>query len=54
MTAFDADNQHAPMSGLDEYLVHNHPHPVRVMWTSDPQGLRTGVVRRPRSGGRVS
>jgi hypothetical protein len=23
------------MSGLDEYLVHNHPHPVRVMWTSD-------------------
>jgi hypothetical protein len=37
MTSFDAHDQHAPMSGLDEYLVHNHPHPVRVMWTSDPK-----------------
>ena len=25
------------MSGLDEFMIHNHPHPVRVMWTSDPQ-----------------
>ena len=25
------------MSGLDEFLIHNHPHPVRVMWTSDVQ-----------------
>ena len=23
--------------GLDEFLIHNHPHPVRVMWTSDLQ-----------------
>ncbi len=23
------------MSGLDEYLIHNNPLPVRVMWTSD-------------------
>ena len=25
------------MSGLDEFMIHNHPHPVRVMWTSDLQ-----------------
>lgn len=25
------------MSGIDEYLVHNYPHPVRVMWTADLQ-----------------
>ena len=25
------------MSGLDEFMIHNHPHPVRVMWTSDVQ-----------------
>jgi len=37
MSTFDADAQHSPMSGLDEYLIHNHPHPVRVMWTSDPK-----------------
>jgi hypothetical protein len=29
--------EHSPMSGIDEYLVHNYPHPVRVMWTSDPR-----------------
>ena len=34
---FEAGVEHHPMSGLDEYLVHNHPHPVRVMWTSDPR-----------------
>ena len=32
-----AAREHAPMSGIDEYLVHNYPHPVRVMWTSDAQ-----------------
>jgi hypothetical protein len=32
---FGADIEHYPMSGLDELLVHNHPNPVRVMWTSD-------------------
>jgi hypothetical protein len=35
MSTFEASPEHSPMSGLDEYLVHNHPHPVRVMWTSD-------------------
>ena len=34
---FEAGIEHYPMSGLDEFLIHNHPHPVRVMWTSDPQ-----------------
>jgi hypothetical protein len=34
---FDASQEHYPMSGLDEFLIHNHPHPVRVMWTSDMQ-----------------
>ncbi len=34
---FDASIEHYPMSGLDEFLIHNHPHPVRVMWTSDPR-----------------
>jgi hypothetical protein len=27
----------SPMSGLDEYMIHNNPFPVRVMWTSDPR-----------------
>ena len=35
--SFDASVEHYPMSGLDEFLIHNHPHPVRVMWTSDVQ-----------------
>jgi hypothetical protein len=34
---FDAAREHSPMSGIDEYLVHNYPHPVRVMWTPDSQ-----------------
>ena len=34
---FDASPEHSPLSGLDEYLVHNYPHPVRVMWTTDAQ-----------------
>lgn len=34
---FDASAEHSPMSGLDELLIHNHPHPVRVMWTGDSQ-----------------
>jgi len=34
---FDASSEHSPMSGIDEYLVHNYPHPVRVMWTTDAQ-----------------
>jgi len=34
---FDASPEHSPMSGIDEYLVHNFPHPVRVMWTPDLQ-----------------
>lgn len=25
------------MSGIDEFMVHNYPHPVRVMWTPDSQ-----------------
>jgi len=29
--------EHAPLCGADEYLIHNYPHPVRVMWTSDAQ-----------------
>ena len=33
----EADPEHSPMSGIDEYLVHNYPHPVRVMWTPDSQ-----------------
>jgi hypothetical protein len=37
MTVFDAGAEHSPMSGIDEYLVHNYPHPVRVMWTTDAQ-----------------
>ena len=37
MTDFEASAEHAPMSGLDEYLIHNNPLPVRVMWTSDPR-----------------
>ena len=34
---YPASSEHAPLSGLDEFLVHNSPYPVRVMWTPDAQ-----------------
>ncbi len=34
---YEASREHYPMSGVDEFMIHNHPHPVRVMWTSDIQ-----------------
>ncbi len=34
---YPASREHAPLSGLDEFLVHNAPYPVRVMWTPDAQ-----------------
>ena len=34
---YPASAEHAPLSGLDEFLVHNAPFPVRVMWTPDAQ-----------------
>ncbi len=48
---FDAAIEHYPMSGLDELLIHNHPHPVRVMWTSDVQAYeRMWFTSQDRSG----
>jgi len=37
VSPFPASPEHAPLSGLDEFLVHNAPYPVRVMWTPDAQ-----------------
>jgi hypothetical protein len=34
---YPASGEHAPLSGLDEFLIHNAPYPVRVMWTPDAQ-----------------
>ena len=34
---YPASAEHAPLSGLDEFLIHNAPYPVRVMWTPDAQ-----------------
>ena len=34
---YPASTEHAPLSGLDEFLIHNAPYPVRVMWTPDAQ-----------------
>jgi len=34
---YRAAEEHAPLSGLDEFLIHNAPYPVRVMWTPDAQ-----------------
>jgi hypothetical protein len=34
---YPASSEHAPLSGLDEFLIHNSPYPVRVMWTPDAQ-----------------
>ncbi|HVA06577.1 MAG TPA: hypothetical protein VNG12_07565 [Acidimicrobiales bacterium] len=34
---FPASEEHAPLSGLDEFLIHNSPYPVRVMWEPDAQ-----------------
>jgi hypothetical protein len=36
-SAYRASAEHAPLSGLDEFLIHNSPYPVRVMWTPDAQ-----------------
>jgi hypothetical protein len=37
MMDMNVSPEHSPMSGLDEFLIHNSPHPVRVMWTPDPR-----------------
>ena len=37
VSPYPASREHAPLSGLDEFLVHNAPYPVRVMWTPDAQ-----------------
>jgi hypothetical protein len=50
MTNFGADPEHSPMSGIDEYLVHNYPHPVRVMWTTDAQAYERGMDGGPNGG----
>ena len=34
---YPASGEHAPLSGLDEFLIHNSPFPVRVMWSPDAQ-----------------
>ena len=34
---YPASGEHAPLSGLDEFLIHNSPYPVRVMWSPDAQ-----------------
>jgi hypothetical protein len=34
---YPASDEHAPLSGLDEFPIHNAPYPVRVMWTPDAQ-----------------
>ena len=47
---FDASPEHSPMSGIDEYLIHNYPHPVRVMWTPGLPGLREDLVHLPGQG----
>ena len=46
-----AGAEHSPMSGLDEYLIHNNPLPVRVMWTSDMRAYeRVWFTAQDRSG----
>ena len=34
---YPASDEHAPLAGIDEFLIHNAPYPVRVMWTPDAQ-----------------
>jgi hypothetical protein len=34
---YPAPREHTPLTGLDEFLIHNSPYPVRVMWTPDAQ-----------------
>ena len=34
---YPAADEHRPLSGLDEFLVHNAPYPIRVMWAPDAQ-----------------
>jgi hypothetical protein len=34
---YRASDEHAPLAGLDEFLIHNSPFPARVMWTPDAQ-----------------
>lgn len=35
MRSDDDLREHTPLTALDEYLIHNNPNPVRVMWTTD-------------------
>ena len=41
MTGLFADDEHFaeqfPLSPLDDYLIHQTPDPIRVMWTGDPR-----------------
>jgi hypothetical protein len=34
---YPASGEHAPLAGIDEFLIHNSPYPVRVMSTPDAQ-----------------
>jgi len=36
---FDVPREYQPMSGLDEYLIHNNSLPIRAMVTSDPRAF---------------
>ncbi len=48
---YPASREHAPLSGLDEFLIHNAPYPVRVMWTPDAQAYEPRVVHLPGQSG---
>ena len=50
---YPASGEHAPLSGLDEFLVHNAPYPVRVMWTPDAQAYERVWFTCQDSGGRA-
>ena len=36
---FETSDEYGTMSGIDEYMVHNNPLPIRAMWTSDPRAF---------------
>ncbi|AYH43530.1 hypothetical protein [Azoarcus sp. DN11] len=49
--SFEVGHEFAPMSGIDEYMIHNAPAPQRVMWTSDPRTFeRTWFTAQDKAG----
>ena len=53
-SAYPASPEHAPLCGLDEFLIHNAPYPGARDVDARRPGLRAGVVHLPGQGRRAA